>query len=107
MDESAVKESRRILRLIQDHILQAHSLLGVEQESAGMVDVLHHPTNRNGDLNYVTPRRNTAWVSGGYVEKGLERLRQLGRTERVQYVEGLFPPLFAKTLRELGLEPEH
>jgi hypothetical protein len=71
-----------------------------------MVDVLHHPTNPVAALNYATPRRNTAWVSGGMIEPGLEKLRQLERTPRVQYVEGLFPPMFAKELRNLDLKLE-
>lgn len=106
MDSATVKESRRLLRQVQDHLLQAHLMLGAEQHNLGMVDVIFHPANHAGELNYVTPRRNTAWVSGNFVEQGLEHLRQLERVPRVQYIEGLFPPLFARTLRELDLAPE-
>lgn len=107
MDSAAVKETRRLLRQVQDHLLQAHLLLGAEQHNLGMVDVIYHPTNRVGELNYVTPRRNTAWVSGNFVEDGLKHLIDLSRTPRVHYIEGLFPPLFAQTLRELNLSPEY
>jgi hypothetical protein len=108
MDESsAVKETRVVLRRIQDHLLHAHKTFGVEHESAGFVDVIHHPTNKLADLNYVTPRRNTAWVSGSYVQQGLDRLSALDRVGRVQYIEGLYPPQFAKTLRDLGLHSEN
>lgn len=108
MDERAAeeKESRRLLRRVQEHLFQAHINLGAVRETVGMVDVLYHPNNPTATLNYVTPRRNTAWVSGTMVQPGLERLRQLGRAPRVQYIEGLFPPLFAKALRDLKLEIE-
>jgi hypothetical protein len=72
----------------------------------GMVEVFHHPTNPIPNLNYVTPRRNTAWVSGSMVKQGLDHLVKYGRSPRVYYVEGLMPPLFAKTLRDLGLKVE-
>jgi hypothetical protein len=106
MDDSAVKETRQILRRIQDHLFQAHSALGVTHESVGFVDVVYHHANTVPDLNYATPRRNTAWVSGKFIQQGLERLRALSRLPRVQYIEGLYPPQFAKTLSDLGLEPE-
>ncbi len=107
MDDSAVKESRRILRRVQEHLLQAHMLLGASEENIGMVEVISHPQSRIGDLNYVTPRRNTAWVSAAAIEQGLGRLAELNRTARVEYIEGLYPPIFAKSLRDLGLMPEH
>lgn len=106
MDDSAAKDVRRVLRQVQEHLFQAHLNLGAERETLGMVDVVHHPVNALPYLNYVTPRRNTAWVSGKEVEQGLTRLRDLHRAPRVHYIEGLFPPLFAKTLRDLGLVVE-
>lgn len=106
MDDAAVKESRQLLRRIQDHLFQAHSAFGVEHESAGFVDVIHHPQNRLPDLNYVTPRRNTAFVSGKYVQQGIDRLRELERFPRVQYIEGIYPPIFAQVLDGLGLHVE-
>lgn len=106
MDDSAVKETRQILRRVQDHLFQAHTALGVSHESVGFVDVIYHHANTVPDLNYVTPRRNTAWVSGKFVQQGLERLHALSRVPRVQYIEGLYPPQFAKALRDLGLEAE-
>ncbi len=106
MDDSAVKETRQILRRVQDHLFQAHTALGVTHESVGFVDVIYHHANTVPDLNYVMPRRNTAWVSGKFVQQGLERLRALSRVPRVQYIEGLYPPQFAKALSDLGLEPE-
>lgn len=105
-DEGSVRESRRVLRRIQDHLFEAHHNLGVRHESVGLVDVLYHPTSTLPSLNYVTPRRNTAWVSGAMIDTGLTYLKRLNRVPRVHYIEGLFPPLFAKTLRELKLDLE-
>lgn len=106
MDSATVKESRRVLRRIQDHLYLAHSSLGVQRESVGLVDVMHHPTSTLASLNYVTPRRSTAWVSSEMIEQGLTHMRQIARTPRVHYIEGLFPPLFAKNLLDLGLRVE-
>lgn len=108
MDNAAAKEkeSRQLLRQVQDHLFHAHGNLGAVRETLGMVEVLHHPTNPTATLNYVTPRRNTAWLSGKMVEQGLARLRDLNRTARVQYIEALYPPLFAKALRDLKLDVE-
>lgn len=100
------RETRKILRQVQDHLFKVHVNLGAIRESVGMVDVFHHPTNPLPNLNYITPRPKTAWVSGGMVQQGIDHLRTFGRTARVQYVEGLFPPLFAKTLRDLNLSVE-
>jgi hypothetical protein len=110
MEDTAAREKERetkqILRQVQEHFFHAHLSLGAVRESVGMVEVLYHPTNPMGTLNYVTPRKNTAWVSRSMIEPGLEHLRKLSRTPRVQYVEGLFPPMFAKELRKLDLKVE-
>ncbi len=103
MNSEAVKESRQALRRVQDHLYQAHSSLSAQCESVGLVDVFYHPSSTLPSLNYVTPRRGTAWVSGEMVAQGLARMRQLRRGPRVTYIEGLFPPLFASALAELGL----
>lgn len=106
MDDAAVKESRQLLRRIQDHLFQAHHAFGVEHESVGFVDVIYHPQSSLPDLNYVTPRRNTAFVSGKYVQHGLDRLQELDRLPRVEYIDGIFPPMFAQVLNHLGLQVE-
>jgi hypothetical protein len=111
MDNEAVeaseeRESRRILRQVQDHLFRVHTNLGAVRETVGMVDVFYHPDLDIPNLNYVTPRQKTAWVSGNMVQQGLDHLQKYGRTPRVQYIEGLFPPLFAKTLRDLNLQVE-
>lgn len=105
-DSEVVKESRVALRLIHEHILRVKLLLGVQTESAGVVDVLFHPTDAREDLNYITPRRNTAFVSGAYLKPGLARLQALGRRGRVQYLDMLFPPSYAATMVGLGLDVE-
>ncbi len=100
------RESKHILRQIQDHLGEMHIKLGSLRESVGMVDVFHHPHTMTPTLNYITPRKNTAWVSGSYLQQGLAYLTQQERLPRVEYIEGLYPPAFARTLRELGLELE-
>jgi hypothetical protein len=106
MDDLAAKEMRQALRNVQEHLAQAHLTLGAQRETTGLVDVVHHPTSKLPNLNYVTPRKSTAWISGKEVQQGLDQLRKLGRIPRVHYIEGLFPPMFAKTLHGLGLRVE-
>ena len=106
MDETAVKETRMALRQAADHLISSHVDLGVNREMLGLVDVLHHPPNPLPDFNYVTPRRNTAWVSGQFIRQGMTHLQAYDRVPRVEYIEGLFPPLFARTLDGLGLALE-
>jgi hypothetical protein len=100
------RESKHILRQIQDHLGEMHVKLGALRESVGMVEVFHHPSTNTPMLNYITPRKNTAWVSSSYLQQGLTHLAQQDRLPRVEYIEGLFPPAFARTLRDLGLELE-
>ncbi len=106
MDDSLQRETRRVLRQVQEHLYHAHANLGAVKEELGLVEVIHHPSNTLPDLNYVTPRRKTAWVSAHDVEMGIDFMRKIERTPRVQYIEGLFPPLFARTLTGLGLQAE-
>ncbi len=103
MDKADIKETRRVLRIVQAHIADAHLRLGTEQESAGFVEVMTHPKSELPHLNYVTPRKNTAWIPAPEVQKGMEILRANNRPVRVNYIEGLFPPIFAKSLHQLGL----
>lgn len=100
------RESKHILRQIQDHLGEMHSKLGALRESVGMVEVFHHPSTNAPTLNYITPRKNTAWVSGTYLQQGLSYLSQFDRLPRVEYIEGLYPPAFSRTLRDLGLKLE-
>lgn len=106
MDSGPLRESRRILRRVQDHLYQAHTDLGVKRISLGLMEVIHHPESTLGSLNYVTPRRKTAWVANDPIQQALEHLKALDRLPRVQYIEGLYLPLFAKTLLDLGLQAE-
>lgn len=107
MDDASVKETRVTMRRVQEHLRQSHLNMGAQEESLGFVDLVYHPNNPHAALNYVTPRRNTAWVSGKHIEVGLSALREKGRPARVTFSEGLFPPIFARSLRELGLEIEY
>jgi hypothetical protein len=106
MDDAAIQETRRLLRKVQEHLLLAHAAFGAQRETLNLVEVVHHPANALADFNYVTPRRNTAWVSSNFIQTGLDHLRDLKRTPRVQYIEGLFLPMFARALRDLGLTLE-
>lgn len=80
--------------------------MGAELNMLGVVEVMHHPTNTMPDLNYVTPRKNTAWVPAEGIQDALDHLAALQRKPRLQYIEGLFPAVFAKALRQLDLEIE-
>jgi hypothetical protein len=98
------RESKRLLRSFYEHLLESHLILGAHIEPLGLVEVVHHPTSSLPELNYATPRRKTAWISAKDVEVGLSYLRTIHRIARVQYIEGLFPALFATPLKELGLQ---
>jgi hypothetical protein len=102
----AIRESRRILRRIQAHMTQAHQNLGATPHDTGLVQVLYHPGNTLPHLNYVTPRRNTAWIPGPQIQQGLDFLRKKDRVPRFYLIGGLYPPLFAKSLRDIGLSVE-
>lgn len=104
MDDASVKQSRVALRLVQEHLLAAHTQAGSSTQSAGMVDLVTHPADASPHLNYVLPRRNTAWVPTPAIEQGLARLGELGREPRFQYIEGLFPPPFGDTLTKINLQ---
>ena len=102
-NSAAIKESRRVLRRVQKHLSQSLIDMGANRENIGLVDVVYHPKNKLPHINYVSPRKNAAWIPGPGIKKGLERLRELERKPRVIYIEGLYPPLFAKSIRDLGL----
>lgn len=106
-DKAALKETRRELRLVQAHLIQSRLHRGAAFESHGFIDLIYHSESRDGYVNYITPRKNTAWISAKDVEAGLKILRERERTARIEYIEGLFLPQFAKTLIELGLQAEH
>ncbi len=100
------REARQILRRIQAHLLNAQMSMGAKHDVVNLVEVIHHPENPIPSLNYVTPRQKTAWVSADQVRRGIDYLREQGRTPRVRYIEGLLPPLFARNLRQLDLTVE-
>ncbi len=100
------REARQALRRVQEHLLNAQLEMGAKHETLGLVEVVHHPNNGIGSLNYVTPRRKTAWVSAEHVRQGIDHLKSLDRVPRVTYIEGLLPPLFARNLRQLEMEIE-
>lgn len=107
MDEARIKESRVVARRIHEHVLKAHGALGAREESAGMVDVVYHPESALPELNFVTPRRNTAFVSSRFVQQGIDRLLALKRVPRVMYMQVLYPAPFGDVMTKLGLELEY
>lgn len=106
MNRDEQRESRTILRRIESHLRQSHLDMGATEESISFVDVISHEGSSLRTLNYVTPRKNTAWVSGNHVQQGLDVLHKKGRRARVRFVEGLYPPVFVRALRDLGLKVE-
>lgn len=103
MNSEAVKNARTLLRRALEHIESSCERLNVERESIGFVDVILHPESAIPDLNYVTPRRNTAWIGSEAIVRGLDYLHERGRDPRFFYIEGLIPPQFSHTLTALNL----
>lgn len=101
------RETRVLLRQVQAHLLNAHLWLGAEHQTLDLVEVLYHPASSLGSLNYVTPRQKTAWISSDQLQHGIDFLTKHDRTPRILYIEGLLPPLFARTLDQLGLVVEN
>jgi len=101
-----IKTARTIMRRLQEHLRSAHLNVGAQTDAVGFAEVVYHPQSCLPTLNYVMPRRNTAWVSSQHIEGGLDILRQHGRHARVRFAEGLFPPVFLRALRDVGLEIE-
>lgn len=106
MSHMEVKEARNIMRRVESHLRQSHLDMGAKEETISFVDVVYHPTSPLPSLNYVTPRKNTAWVSGNHIQQGLDLLREKGHSPRVRFAEGLYPPVFENALRDLGLKVE-
>ena len=106
MERAEVRQARETIRRVENHLRQSHVNMGAIEESIGMVDVIHHPYTHLATVNYVTPRRKTAWVSNSYIEQGIDYLREQGRRVRVRFADGLFPPIFARSLRDLDLTLE-
>jgi hypothetical protein len=105
-DPTAIKENRVILRRILEHLIYEATQQGAVYETLGMVDCLTHPTNADTALNYLMPRRNTAWVSGAFVQEGLSHLVSLQRLPRLCYIDALMMPMFTKTLADCNLMQE-
>lgn len=103
MNRSEIKSHKDKLRKIENHLRLAHNDLGIERDSVGFVEVVHHLSYRLPALNYVTPRRKTALVPSKDVEKGMQALKAYRRDLRLLYIEELFPPFFAKTLEDMDL----
>jgi hypothetical protein len=105
-EAAQVREIRHLLRQVDACLRVRRELHGAQHESVGLCDVYWHPENRHPALNLVVPRRNTAYVPIGDVQRGVQRLRELGRPARLQYIEGLFPPQYRDQIQSAGLRPE-
>jgi hypothetical protein len=106
LGEKVERDVRKALRRVQDHLINAQVGLGAQHQVVDLTEVIYHPHNTVSSLNYVTPRRRTAWISADQIEHGLDHLRAQGRTARLQYIEGLYPPMFARNLGQLNLAVE-
>lgn len=105
-DAGHIKDARTTLRRIQEHIRTAHLKLGAQTESAGFAEIVYHPDYRLGTVNYVMPRRNTAFISASHVANALNLLREKGRTTRVFFADGLYLPVFETSLQNLSLQAD-
>lgn len=103
MNSDDTRNRKHRLRMIVNHLQLAHNELGVERDSIGFVEVVHHPTSILPSLNYIVPRQNTAMVPSTDVLNGIVALRDHRRDVRVLYVDDLLP-LFANSLERNGLE---
>jgi hypothetical protein len=99
-----IKQVRTLLRSIEAHRIQTHQDRGALHETVNMVEVLHHPTSALPELNYIMPRRGTAWVSAAALQTGIERITALGRAPHLVYLEPLLPPAFRQTLEQVGMQ---
>lgn len=106
MNRKVDRATRQILRRIQAHLLNAHVGLGAQHEVVGLVEVLYHPQNTIGSLNYITPRQRTAWIALDHLRQGVDYMTERNRTPRVLYIEGLMPPLFTRNLTQLDMTLE-
>jgi GNAT superfamily N-acetyltransferase len=106
LGEKVDRDVRQTLRRVQQHLIDAQVALGAQHDTVDLTEVIYHETNRVSSLNYVTPRRKTAWVSSQQIQHGIDYLKAKGRRPRIQFIEGLYPPIFAQTLSKLNLEVE-
>lgn len=95
---------RRLLRRITDHIHQAHLAQGAQEVAQGLALVVTTPASADERLNYVMPRRGTAWLPENHLVEAVAKLRQHQRAPVVWYADGLFPPSFGKTMLSQGLQ---
>lgn len=99
-ERARYKGVRVLLRRIVEHVRLVHLAQGVQESQHGFTVCVTH---EQALLNYVTPRKNTAWLPDAHLVQGIQALRAAGKPARVWYADGLFPPSFARTLRQEGL----
>ena len=97
---------REILRQIQHELIQAQVKQGCRHQKLELLEIITHPTRTQASLNYMTPRRKTAWITEDQIDKGADYLRQLNRVPRLQFFEGLIPQVFGNTVKHVGFTLE-
>ncbi|MCS6834919.1 MAG: hypothetical protein NZ750_02745 [Anaerolineae bacterium] len=103
---AAYSAQRRLLRRISDHIHQAHLAQGAQETIQGLAMVVTTEASVDERLNYVMPRRGTAWLPENHLIDAIAQLRQQQRTPVVWYADGLFPPSFGQTMLRQGLQSQ-
>lgn len=106
-EKQRVKDSRTIMRRIQEHLRHMHIAMAGQTESVGYVQVICHPELHAPNINYMMPRRGTVSVPETDIARGLAHMRELDRLPRIYFAEGLFMPRFTQILTQLNLQVEN
>lgn len=101
--DAPTRSERQILRRIQSYLQAARDDAGVVLESLGTVDLSHHATDPNPELNCAVPHKGAAWVRRDDLLAAFARLDALGREPRLVYHEALFPAALQQQLEAMGL----
>lgn len=101
--DALTRFDRQTLRRIQTYLHAARDDAGVTLEPVGTLDLIHHPTDPNPDLNCVTPQTGAAWIRRDDLSAALARLDALGRVPRLVYHEALSPAAWQPQLESIGL----
>lgn len=101
--DTLTRSDRQTLRRIQTYLHAARDAAGVVLEPVGTLDLIHHPTDPNSDLNCATPQTGAAWIRRDDVSAAFARLDALGRVPRLIYHEALSPAAWQPQLESIGL----
>lgn len=101
--DALTRPDRQALRRIQTYLRAAREDAGAVLEPVGTLDLIHHPTDPNPDLNCVTPQTGAAWIRRDDLNAAFARLDTLGRVPRLVYHEALSPAAWQPQLESIGL----